>query len=665
VPERRGSSDIVAGNIGNMSTILNKLRNQKESQVSQEAGTKAGEYQARLEFLYDIACQTSSIAEISALLNEIPCSIQKILRASASSLFMIDGDKNILCLQAAGSDKSEMLRHIPLDPGSGIVGWVARNGLPVIVNDVSQDKHFNKEVDEAIGFVTRSIIATPLIMRKKVIGVLEMINKDNGGDFTDDDLGLLTEFASTEALILLVAMAATLINNFRTCQAIQDEYRSTVETLVTAADAKDPYAHGHSRRVREYVLMATASIGFTAEELKLIEFGALLHDIGKIGIDDRILRKATQFTEEEWYIVRKHSLKGANIVNAIPNLRKATDIILYHHERYDGTGYPKGLKGEQIPIGARLIAVADAFDTMTTERAYRRAQSFDEAINELRKCSGAQFCPVAVEAFIAGFQKQKGTLVDNTAGLTVQEMENQKTESTEKTDEAPPLTGKQAGQTVEEAAKQEAGEAIKAKEAIKLTEKEARQAAKEAGNQEAEEAIKAKEAIKLTEKEARQAVKEEAKREAEEARKAREALKLAEKEARQAAKKKNKGDIGDIVQAREAGKDAHDISNEFFQGDVQLSITPLVSFRQINQFRKYLKTVANLRITSETWTESDGFIIGISAQESLALGSILQEMPGVEKVYGDGKKIVAVLKVPEEHNEQLNMEAAQPASLQQ
>jgi len=491
-----------------MSVTLNKTKGRNKSQRTAEAGTELKEYETRLELLYDVAHKASSVSEVTDLLREIPYIIQQIIGASASVLFLIDEDKKEFCLLAAGGGKSNILEQVQLSLDSGIAGWVARNNLPVIVNDVPQDERHSKEIDEAVDLVAESIIAAPLVRGTKVIGVIEMINKDDGSSFDEKDLGLLTEFASTEALILLVSMAATLINNFKLCQSIQDDYKNTIETLVTFADAKDPYAYGHSRRVKEYALLAAYSLKLSPEEMKAIEFGALLHDIGKIGIDDRILRKPGPLSADEWYVIRKHALRGANIVSAIPNLEKATDIILYHHERYDGTGYPEGLKGEQIPIGARLVAVADAFDTMTTDHAYSAAISVDEALSELIKYSGTQFCPVAVEAFVSGFQKGKGSLEYMEAEIEAEEIIRQEAEENVRAQEAEELAKKEAKRAARERARREAKE-------------RAKREAEEQAKREAEEARKTREAEKLAKKEAKREAEEQAKREVEEARKAR------------------------------------------------------------------------------------------------------------------------------------------------
>jgi HD-GYP domain-containing protein (c-di-GMP phosphodiesterase class II) len=148
------------------------------------------------------------------------------------------------------------------------------------------------------------------------------------------------------------------------------------------------------------------SSSFSEHELETFEYASILHDIGKIGIADDLLNKPGPLTEKEREIMFRHPQIGTDILEGIPFLEEARTLILHHHERYDGSGYPVGLKQNEIPIGAKLIAVADAFDTMTTERAYRASLSVDYAINELHRCSGTQFCPIAVNAIVSGLKKR-------------------------------------------------------------------------------------------------------------------------------------------------------------------------------------------------------------------------------------------------------------------
>ena len=198
-----------------------------------------------------------------------------------------------------------------------------------------------------------------------------------------------------------VAMA---IENTKLNLKVVDGYKGTIRALAAAIDAKDHYTRGHSQRVTELTLSGAISLNMSHEELEVLEYAGILHDIGKIGIPDNILSKPGPLTHEEFDIIRQHPRLSANIIKDIPFLEEARKLALHHHERYDGTGYPDGLIGNSIPLGARLLAVADSFDSMTSDRAYRVAISTEDALNELYKHCGTQFCPVAVEAFVSGLK---------------------------------------------------------------------------------------------------------------------------------------------------------------------------------------------------------------------------------------------------------------------
>lgn len=185
----------------------------------------------------------------------------------------------------------------------------------------------------------------------------------------------------------------------RALGSLEKAYRSTLKALTAALEARDSETYGHSERVVAYSLRLGQEYGIDPTQMQSLEFGSLLHDIGKIGVPDSILRKPARLTEEEWVLMREHPLRGQEILSGIEFLRGATRVVAQHHEKWDGTGYPLGLRGEEIDLCARIFAVADAFDAITSERVYKRSQSYEAAARELNQLAGRQFDPRVVEAF--------------------------------------------------------------------------------------------------------------------------------------------------------------------------------------------------------------------------------------------------------------------------
>jgi putative nucleotidyltransferase with HDIG domain len=175
--------------------------------------------------------------------------------------------------------------------------------------------------------------------------------------------------------------------------------------MSTALDARDHYSSFHSRNVSHYAVLIGKALDLKAGQLDELRTAALLHDIGKIGVSDAIICKPGPLDKEEWNIMTKHSELGANIVSHIPELSACTAAIRHHHERFDGNGYPDKLKGKDIPIEARIIAVAEAYDAMVSSRAYRKAMTHEEAIKELKRCSLSQFDPIVVLSFVHALEK--------------------------------------------------------------------------------------------------------------------------------------------------------------------------------------------------------------------------------------------------------------------
>jgi HD-GYP domain-containing protein (c-di-GMP phosphodiesterase class II) len=350
----------------------------------------------RLDLLDKICRYERSVKQQLPVISSITQMTRYALNASASSLLLLDEENKTLLHKYADGPLGKQFIRLQVNEQIGIAYWVMQNGKPLMVKDVSEDERFYKFKGEVTGLETRSVICAPLVIHGAVIGVIEVLNKLDGNDFSEHDLVTLVGLATNAALT---------IENIRLNENLLYSYKSTVQQLVSTVDSKETTASKHSRRVSKYALIAATELSLSEEEKQTIEYGAILHDIGLLSVPARILNKREALTGEEWNMIRKHPVIGYNLLRGIPSLNQVSKLILYHHERYDGKGYPCGLKGETIPIGARLIAVADAFDNMTVRHPYRDGFSMKDAGTELGRCSGSQFCPVAVKAFRFGCVK--------------------------------------------------------------------------------------------------------------------------------------------------------------------------------------------------------------------------------------------------------------------
>jgi putative nucleotidyltransferase with HDIG domain len=191
-----------------------------------------------------------------------------------------------------------------------------------------------------------------------------------------------------------------IIENARLYEDLENTFVQTVVTLANAIDMRDAYTSSHSQRIAEWAAYTARLLGCTTQEVQAIYWGGLLHDIGKIGIPDSILKKPAKLDASEWEIIRKHTIHGARLVASIKKLEDVAPLIEYSHERFDGSGYPHGLKGENIPLGARIIGVVDSYSAMRDERPYKKPISHEDAINELKINAGLLFDPEVVTTFL-------------------------------------------------------------------------------------------------------------------------------------------------------------------------------------------------------------------------------------------------------------------------
>lgn len=219
-------------------------------------------------------------------------------------------------------------------------------------------------------------------------------------------LAIMFEVYQFYAVLLFLGPLLLARYSFKLYVEMRGTYMGTIEALNKTVEAKDNYTSGHAKRVEEYAVMLAESLKLPAQKVEDIKTAAILHDIGKIGVDDSILKKPGKLTDEEFAEIKKHPEIGADILKGVNFLKKIDKIVRYHHERYDGKGYPAGLSGEEIPIEASILTIADVYDAMTSDRPYRKALTSEEAINEIKKHTGTQFSPKVAEKFVEIIQQR-------------------------------------------------------------------------------------------------------------------------------------------------------------------------------------------------------------------------------------------------------------------
>ena len=353
-----------------------------------ERGRIISKNKEKIELFFEFAFELGSKRNIDDVLSVVADSAKKILDCDRASIFVYNKETSKLWTKVAHG----LEEKIEVDQNIGIVGWVFSNRKPLIVNSPYSDPRFNPETDKKTGYRTKSIIAVPLITYSgNAVGVLEGINK-NGEGFTNDDL----EFAQ-----VLAVQAANAIENAILYEELKKAQEEIVMRLSIAAEFRDSATYNHLVRMSLYSYLIAKEMGFDEEWCEKLKLAAPMHDIGKLGIKDTILLKPTKLTDEEFEEMKKHTIYGYEILkdSTIDILKMAANIALCHHEKYDGTGYPRGLKGEEIPIEARIVAVADVFDALTSRRPYKEPYEIERAVEIIEKDSGKHFDPKVVQAF--------------------------------------------------------------------------------------------------------------------------------------------------------------------------------------------------------------------------------------------------------------------------
>lgn len=352
----------------------------------------------QLETLSDLAALVTSSLDTREIRKRAIEAATTVADAETGSLLLLDQDTGELFFEVALGDHAAAIREIRLAPGQGIAGWVAQKGEAVVINDTQSDPRFFKGADAKSSFKTRNMICVPVRTKDRIIGVLQAINK-NEGAFDELD---------RDGLAALANQVAVAIENANLYRELKEAFHETAAALAETIEKRDPYTGGHTHRVMKYSLAIGRTMGMSPSELEDLKLAAILHDIGKIGIRDSILLKNDRLDREELATMNMHAQFGADILSHVKKLQTVIPGVRGHHEKLDGKGYPDGLSGEAVPLIARIIAVADTFDAMTTDRPYRKALSTETAVAELRKCSGTQFDGALVEHFVRSLSEGSG-----------------------------------------------------------------------------------------------------------------------------------------------------------------------------------------------------------------------------------------------------------------
>lgn len=343
----------------------------------------------------------SSSLNLKNLANEIVMSACRFLNAEVCALLLLNEETDTLSIIAATGIEEELLGKINIELGKEISGVAAKFKEIIIINDLEKQARSYKLKYDAC--YKNSLISAPLSLKNKTLGVLNISNRKNGEPFSAVDVDTIKIIALESAIAL---------QNFKLLEEEQKNYLNTIISLANAIDARDPYTHHHSRNVTAYALRIAQEMKLPTQIIENIKHAGLLHDIGKIGIKDEILFKTENLNNEEWLQIKKHPLKGEEIIKSLPFLAEIAGMIRHHHERFDGHGYPQGIKGKNIELGARILTVADSFDAMTSDRPYRKALSLEGAKRQLINGKGTQFDPEIVDCFLQILEKEPRLLAE-------------------------------------------------------------------------------------------------------------------------------------------------------------------------------------------------------------------------------------------------------------
>ncbi len=349
--------------------------------------------------LYEVAQVISEMSNLSGALAQIVERVSAILNVEKCWFMFWDESRRALVAQkeAIGAVEEQLAAlHATLDENK-LSAQVFREARPFYTNEAEAEPKVREEFQGI--FKLRNLMAVPLRSGEQTLGVLWAANKKESGGFSGNDVRLFRTLASE---------ATVVIQNANLYAKLHRSYFSIVQVISDMVDAREKYTRGHSERVSAYGVLIAEQLGLPAEQVEAITIAGLLHDIGKIGISEKILLKPRQLSAAEYQKIKDHPRIGERILETVEFPWDILGIIRHHHEHFDGAGYPDALRQGAIPLGARILAVADAFDVMTSDRTYRKARTAGHALAELRKMAGSQFDPEIVTVFEKAWEQRRG-----------------------------------------------------------------------------------------------------------------------------------------------------------------------------------------------------------------------------------------------------------------
>ena len=325
--------------------------------------------------------------------------IAEVMNARTASFMLVDEERSELYIRAARGLREEVVCGTRVRIGDSIAGWVAKHGQPLLVTNIEEDPRFGRPNGHQ--YETKSLLSVPVKIEGRVVGVININNKISCTPFTEDDRALLSSLADR------VALAWKRVSDHERSSDRTEETAKALTAIIENARRSRLKLNGGSMAGR--AVAVGRKLGLQEEDLEALAYVASVHDVGMGQVDLSVLQEPGRLDDETWAQVALHPLRSAEIVKPIEFQEQVTEIIMAHHERMDGRGYPKGLQGNQIPIGARIIAVLDAYESMTIGRPYREAMTHAEALRELQQCRGTQFDARVVEAFSQVFESEENT----------------------------------------------------------------------------------------------------------------------------------------------------------------------------------------------------------------------------------------------------------------